>query len=215
MTGNIFVAQHQKDLVTCQCMTHLRMAVYLTACVYTLSLYVWLYVLLFVNASAFVQLSIHAQCVCARAMVAYAVIQLLSGWGLSSWLIIYAAHWLFCHVDCSASRGGSVDDSHRGLSSWLICVGTHTVHTITSHTTLPSRREIWAQAHTSRLRVCHSSPERLLGSVLLPVLIVARAEKRDRYLDYRGELTPRYCLRNPPQFSGTSHIHTQHLITTV
>lgn len=47
-----------------------------------------------------------------------------------------------------------------------------------------THRDVFVNAHTSCLRACHSSPERLLGLVLLPVLIVAWAEQRDQYVDY-------------------------------
>lgn len=74
-----------------------------------------------------------------------------------------------------ASQEASAHVSHQGLSSWLICVGTHTHHHL-AHCAADTQTDVCVHAHTSRLRVCHSSPERLLGLVLLLALIAARAE---------------------------------------
>lgn len=70
-------------------------------------------------------------------------------------------------------------------------------HTPTSHTislAAGTRRDV--HTHTSLLRLCHSSPERLPGLVLLPLLIVARAEHRDQYVDYRVNFS--VMPQNPP-----------------
>lgn len=81
-----------------------------------------------VNASMIVQLRIHAQCACACALITYAVIQLLCTWSLSSCAIIYAAHWLFCHVECSESleREAHLTATKGCPADWFVLVHTYT-----------------------------------------------------------------------------------------
>lgn len=101
------------------------------------------------NASIIVQLRVHTQCVCARVLIAYAVIQLISTWSLSSCVIIYAAQWLFCHVECSESPGREAHlTGAKGCpADWFVlCI--HTIHAITSHTTLLTHGEMYVYMHT-------------------------------------------------------------------
>ena len=76
---------------------------------------------------AVVQLCIHAQSVCVSATRAYAVLQRLSGWHLSSCPIACAAHWLFCHVDCSGClmREACLTATEGCPVDWFVMGHTH------------------------------------------------------------------------------------------
>lgn len=188
-----------------QCMGHLQVAVYLSVCTYA-CVFLCLVLTFCLNASVIVLLCIHAQCACACVFITYAVIQLLSTWSLRSCVIIYAAHWLFCHVECSESleREAHLTATKGCPADWFVLVHTHTNTHYTPHYTTHYAADTWSDvcvhAHTFCLRVCHSSPERLLGLVLLPVSIVAQAEYRDQYVDYGGELTPLVLCQKLPRF---------------
>lgn len=70
----------------------------------------------------------HNVCVCACALTTYAVVRLLSTWSLSSCGIIYAAHWLFCHVECSESleREAHLTATKGCPAIWFVLIRTYT-----------------------------------------------------------------------------------------
>lgn len=90
-------------------------------------------------------------------------------------LIIHAAQ--FCHVECSdcPEREAHMNATEDCPADWFVFAHTHTHHHLIYYTT-DTQRNVYVHGQRTRLRVCHSSLERLLGLVLLPVLIVAQAE---------------------------------------
>lgn len=146
-------------------LTHLQVAVCLT---------VWMYVCVNTVCDT-LRVKMHwdcaivhlcTLCVCAWALIAYAEVQRLCGWQFSSCVTILSCWMLRVSWEGSmpATKGCPTDSSVLR-------------HTPTSHT---------ISLAAGSLRLCHSSPERLPSLVLLPLLIVARAEHRDQYVDYRG-----------------------------
>lgn len=123
--------------------------------------------------SATVQLHSHAQFVCALALVMAAYVNLHPVWSLRSWSFMQHSFVTL-----------NIQIVLRGKHTWLpartvqltdLCLHTHTHHHLTYYAT-DTQGSVYVHGQRTRLRVCHSSLERLLGLVLLPVLIVARAE---------------------------------------
>ncbi len=98
------------------------------------------------------------KCICA---ITHSVLQRLSGCSLSSCLIVYAAHWLFCRVECSErpEREAHVTAIEDCPDDWCMLEHTHT-QTTTSHCTPPTHTEMYVHSHTHLTRGSVTVPQR-------------------------------------------------------
>lgn len=176
----IIIWDDSVDVISGQCITHLQVAVCQHVCLHTHThtdkdAYIqWIETIFGIYTFAHT-LTHPCTCVCV-CMSDGSICCTTAVWLEPQWLSdrlcstpTVLSCWMFW-----VPREESSHDSYRELSSWLICVTTHThaLYALSCHT----QGDVCVHARTSRLRVCHSSLERLLGLVLLPVSIVARAE---------------------------------------